>query len=543
MVETETKTASGHETWQVMTPEGVFDADLQTLKQWIVEGAVHPTDKVRKGSLKWIDAGRAPMLRRVFNGEETPAPPDASAGVNAVAQHQPVAATQATPASDAQAHAVSSDAQTQSPSSGAHAQATTPGAYTQTVAGVQTQNPAHAASLSSVHQGQELGGAPPLNFSCHFHRFEEATLVCRACQTTLCRACPKQVGASSVFLCPLCGGFCDPLKPIIERQALYEFQGAGFGFADFAEALRYPFKHFASLLGGALLYGFLMLAGLRGQLVAWGIIYGCITLVIHRVAYGRLDRDFMPDFADFSIWDDVVRPAFLGLGVTLVTLGPILLLVAALVFGWVGGGARPQVPDLTPQRQALEQPDDVDASGGVATAEGEAARNDRQQRALEQLQKQIEAQSAKARQEQDDRDGSAAMAVIRQLMAHPGLIFLLALLSFAWAIFYHPVALIVAGWTDSFKSTINPLVGLDTIRHLGVNYLKAFLMYVAVQVVGFVIQVVVALVTAPFDMPLVGNLPGKFVGGVFTFYTSLVIACVLGLALFKSADRFGIEIG
>src|ERR1051326_2356502 len=334
MVETETKTASEHETWQVMTPEGVFDADLQTLKQWIVEGAVHPTDKVRKGSLKWIDAGRAPMLRRVFNGEETPAPPDTSASVNAVAQHQPVAATQATPASSAQTHAVSSNA------------------YPQTVAGVHTQNAAHAASFSSVRQEQEFGGAPPLNSTCHFHQFEEATLVCRACQTTLCRACPKQVGVSRVFLCPLCGGFCDPLKPIIERQALYEFQGTGFGFADFVEALRYPFKHFASLLGGALLYGFLMLAGLRGQLVAWGIIYGCITLVIHRVAYGRLDRDFMPDFAEFSIWDDVVRPAFLGLGVTLVTLGPILLLVAALVFGWVGGGARPQVPDLTPQPSA-----------------------------------------------------------------------------------------------------------------------------------------------------------------------------------------------
>src|ERR1051326_7290855 len=110
MVETETKTASEHETWHVMTPEGVFDADLQTLKQWITEGAVHPTDKVRKGSLKWIDAGRAPMLRRVFNGEETPASPDTSAGVNAVA-------------------------------------------HPQTVAGVQTQNPAHAASLSSVRQG------------------------------------------------------------------------------------------------------------------------------------------------------------------------------------------------------------------------------------------------------------------------------------------------------------------------------------------------------------------------------------------------------
>ncbi|HEX8285448.1 MAG TPA: hypothetical protein VF588_18985 [Pyrinomonadaceae bacterium] len=32
------------------------------------------------------------------------------------------------------------------------------------------------------------------------------------------------------------------------------------------------------------------------------------------------------------------------------------------------------------------------------------------------------------------------------------------------------------------------------------------------------------------------------VRGIVTFYTSLVIACVLGLALFKSADRLGIEI-
>jgi len=428
-------------------------------------------------------------------------------------------------------------------SSNVHPQAVAFNAHTQTVAvaGAQVQTAVPAAPFAHVHKEQEFGGAPPLDSSCHFHPFEEATLVCRACQTTMCRACPKRVGVSSVFLCPLCGGFCDPLKPIIERQALYEFQGSGFGFADFAEALRYPFKHFASLLGGALLYGFLMLAGLRGQLIAWGIIYGCITLVIHRVAYGRLDRDFMPEFGDFSIWDDVVRPAFLGLGVTLVTLGPILLLVAALVFGWLGG-SRPQTPDFTPQRQALDQPDGVDAPGVVATAEGEAARKDRQQRALEQLQKQIEAQSAKAKQEQEDEQSSTAIMVIRQLMAHPGLIFVLALLSLAWAVFYHPVALLVAGWTESFKSTVNPLVGIDTIRHLGINYFKAFLMYVAVQAAGFVIQVVVALVTSPFDMPLVGNLPGKFVGGIFTFYTSLVIACVLGLSLFKSADRFGIEI-
>jgi hypothetical protein len=48
-------------------------------------------------------------------------------------------------------------------------------------------------------------------------------------------------------------------------------------------------------------------------------------------------------------------------------------------------------------------------------------------------------------------------------------------------------------------------------------------------------------VLAPFDMPFIGNLPARFVEGTVTFYTSLVIACILGLALYKSADKLGIN--
>ena len=57
------------EIWRVSTVEGVFETDLETLKQWIAEGCVLPTDKVSKGSLNWIDAGKAPMLRTAFSGE------------------------------------------------------------------------------------------------------------------------------------------------------------------------------------------------------------------------------------------------------------------------------------------------------------------------------------------------------------------------------------------------------------------------------------------------------------------------------------------
>jgi hypothetical protein len=67
-------------------------------------------------------------------------------------------------------------------------------------------------------------------------------------------------------------------------------------------------------------------------------------------------------------------------------------------------------------------------------------------------------------------------------------------------------------------------------------------MYLAVQAASLIVGIIIGIVTTPFDMPFIGNLPGTFLGGIVTFYTSLVIACVLGLALFKSADRLGIEI-
>jgi hypothetical protein len=118
----------------------------------------------------------------------------------------------------------------------------------------------------------------------------------------------------------------------------------------------------------------------------------------------------------------------------------------------------------------------------------------------------------------------------------------LLLLGIAWAIFYYPMALAVAGYTQSFGSVVNPLVGLDTIRRMGGTYFKAFGMVLLVQVVALVINLVVAFVTSPLALPFIGNLPAKFIDGTVTFYFNLVIACVLGLSLYKSADRLGINV-
>ncbi len=111
-------------------------------------------------------------------------------------------------------------------------------------------------------------------------------------------------------------------------------------------------------------------------------------------------------------------------------------------------------------------------------------------------------------------------------------VFLLALL---WGIAYYPMALIVAGYSEDFGLLLNPLVGLDTIRRMGNSYFKAFLMYLVVQGLGFGLSLLLDMATRFMTLPLMGNLPGRILDGTVTFYSSLSVAYLLGLALHDCA--------
>jgi hypothetical protein len=65
-------------------------------------------------------------------------------------------------------------------------------------------------------------------------------------------------------------------------------------------------------------------------------------------------------------------------------------------------------------------------------------------------------------------------------------------------------------------------------------------MYAAVQLSALVAGLIISYMLSSFDMPLVGNIPVRFIEGGINFYTSLVVAALLGLPLHKSADRLGI---
>ena len=475
------------EVWRVSTPEGIFETDLETLKQWIREGCVLPTDKVSKGNLSWIDAGRVPKLKGAFNGETTPAP-------------QPVS----------NLFEVTTEPSVVVPS-------TPPPTWVE-------PEPVVASPSTSV---------------CQNHPEADPAYVCRMCGAVLCKDCPRFV-SSKVPVCPLCGDLCHEYRAITEKAARVEFQSSGFGMEDFGRAIRYPFQHKAALLGGALVYGFLLFTGFRGSILAWVIMFGCISHVISQVAWGRLNRSFMPDFSEFSFWDNVIVPVFLGVGIMIVSWGPLIALVLALMFGVLSnaGVQHSSVGDVAQAEETISSEDLSVLTDPEADPEKLAEANKKLGETRPGAQMARDAEQAKA-------DASDPTSAFRDLVPYLGagvsLAFLL-LLSIAWGLFYYPMALTVAGYTQSVGSVLNPLVGLDTIRHMGLTYFKGFGMVMVVQLVSFVVGAVISIVTAPLALPYMGNLVGGFTTAIFTFYFNLVIACILGLSLFKCADRLGINV-
>ena len=67
--------AANQEIWQVEVGGQVYEADLAELATWVVDGALQPEDKVRRGNLRWIEARKVPLLVAHFNAKRDGTPP------------------------------------------------------------------------------------------------------------------------------------------------------------------------------------------------------------------------------------------------------------------------------------------------------------------------------------------------------------------------------------------------------------------------------------------------------------------------------------
>ena len=73
MEETKIATAEkqSNDFWQAEVLGQIYDTDFAEMAQWISDGALMKTDKVKRGNLRWIEAGKVPTLLPFFNAKES----------------------------------------------------------------------------------------------------------------------------------------------------------------------------------------------------------------------------------------------------------------------------------------------------------------------------------------------------------------------------------------------------------------------------------------------------------------------------------------
>ena len=118
---------------------------------------------------------------------------------------------------------------------------------------------------------------------------------------------------------------------------------------------------------------------------------------------------------------------------------------------------------------------------------------------------------------------------------------ILAGLAFLWGIFYFPVACAVAGYTRSLTAAVNPAVGLDTIKHLGFEYVKILLTSLILVIIWISANLILGTIFAPLNLPLMGNIPAVAVGSIIHFYIWIVFSVILGLILYKNSARLNLS--
>lgn len=536
------------EIWQVEAGGKVYDTSFDEMTTWIAEGSLLRIDRVRKGNLRWIEAGKVPALTEFFNAKDAAAPA------------APVITSTTT------------------------------------------------EILGVAPQVNEFTNAPPSMPSadptgepvCAVHADAPAAYQCDTCANTFCKACPSAYG-STVRICPFCGAMCSSMARVekvrAETQLRHRAATQGFGFSDLINAFAHPFKFKTSLLFGAILFSlislgqaavnfggiFMMASAIFCFMLANTLTFGVLGNVADNFSQGKLDENFMPSFDDFSIWDDVVHPFFLSIGVYISSFGPLIAVAIVAIFMVMGAvkdemngiktdAARTVSPgavyadrvaknnaamqdiirkDANLQQRRVEAiengevPDEEVLARNTVNA-ADQIRNDEErdfQEINNLINEQRKAQLESTIGKTPETKAKERAEMIKAILGYGILFVFLGGIALLWGLFYFPAACTVAGYTRSFTATVNPLVGLDTIKRLGLDYVKILLMVLVISILSGIVGGVLNVIFSPFDMPSVGNLPAMAIGNLFTFYFYVVFACVIGYALFKAADRLDLYSG
>lgn len=526
------------EIWEVEANGQRYEGQFEDLTTWISEGSLLRIDRVRKGTLRWIEAGKVPALTEFFNAKDADMPPP------------PVITT----------------------------------STTEVLGVAPTPASAHGFTYNEPSATSEHS---PFSEFCALHTEAPTAYVCETCSNSFCKECPNSYGGS-VKICPFCGAMCRSLAQADEHRTRSIDHSAaiaeGFGFSDFGRAIAHPFKFKTSLFFGAVLFMvfslgqsassfggiFMMAAAIICYMMANMLSFGVLANTVDNFSQGKLNENFMPSFDDFSLWDDVVQPFFLSIGVYIASFGPFIATILIAFFMVLGAvqqeldpfkadaarSLNPDVPyavnatkqsqqinsliDRTKQTQqqrleALERDDEspVSANANTPGADEEEYFRKMNETIQQHRKAQLESTFGKTAETREKEQ----QALFSKILGYGAIFLLLAGITLLWGLFYFPAACAVAAYTRSFAATINPSVGFDTIKRLGGSYFLILLMGLFLLIASVIVSGFVSAVFMAFDLPGVGNLPAKAIGSMFGFYLWVVFSCLLGYALYKASDR------
>jgi hypothetical protein len=559
-----------NEIWQVEVGGQIYEAPFAELGEWIGEGSLQPGDKVRRGNLRWVEARLVPGLIPFFNAKQQGKP----IPVVVSTTEAPVAST-AVPDS-----VVIHGGQ----ASNVPRVASTPVEHTIAAPSVQTQTSvgpdfcAAHADLPSVFLCDGCG-----NGFCK---------VCPKAYGASVRICPRCGG--------MCRTRSEVAQKQADTQRRSAAIKEGFGAVDFFNALTHPFNFKPSLVFGALMFMafslgqsamsvggiYMMVSAIFCMMLANMLTFGVLANTVDSFARGNLDNNFMPAFEDFDIWENVVHPFFLSIGAYLSSFGPFFLVMLIGLY-MITSSVTSQMQTFeeklkktpgTPAfdtKRAVDQSEEVkkllgnmsnrqkekaqafedeirnaeeeaageaDVTESAATepeeTENVAVREMREQEELWAMMQESRKQSLESVVgKTPDAEAKETQAMLQSFLSLAAPLVVIGAILFLWGLFYFPAACLVAGYTRSFAATINPVVGLDTIRRLGGTYVKILLMGLVLLIISAIVAWIAGIVLSPFELPRLGNLPAEAIGALVGFYLWVVFSCILGYALFKRSNK------
>lgn len=517
---------NSQEIWQVAVSDRVYEANFEEVVQWIKEGAVLPEDKVRRGNLRWLNAGKVPEFYPFFYDDGFKAEQSPSLQTNDGKDYSPF-----------------------QPNSTA-------------ILDDQPETFAEESKNEDLNSFQTLAENFKANAKCSIHSEKEPHYICEICKNLFCKTCPESFG-SKVKLCPSCKGLC--LIYTGEADATEKIVGAvnkpyrrieekkdtkkeiKLEARDFLNALIYPFSFFLNLIFGALFFTILLLglivAGLGGNSLIWAaagfaflavmIKLSVFSKTLENLSQKKTGSGFMPRLNRFTVWEDFIQPLFTGIGVYFVSFGLFsVLLIGAYGFAWY------QLSDNLNNIETEIRNTHNQITSTIKSAEPQNFQTYSQAQELEvkieQSRQNLITSALGANYLGDTEELEKFVLTIMRLS-----IFLLMPLCFAFlmGILYFPAACSIAGATRSFKKTLNPFNGLRMIKKMGFDYIKILsLCFVFVgalfgQSLGFY------LTFSHFELPFWGILSALLVGGIFIFYFWVVFSFISGIAVDKFREK------